>query len=86
MLIILKEYVHYLRHRFINQKIKYKHKVSYFYKNRKYRPLEEEKKINLVIRFQKFQFFHKCVFWEMLNVSSEHSFNQQLSSLSSQVQ
>ena len=56
--------------------MKCKDKVSYFYKNRKYRPLEEEKKINLVIQFQKFQFFYKCVFWEMLNVSSEHSFDQ----------
>ena len=35
-----KAYVHYLRHRFINQKTKCKDGGSYFYKNQKYRPLE----------------------------------------------
>ena len=49
---------------------------SYFYKNKKYRPFEIERKIFSVISFQKFLIFHKCVFQKMLNVSSEDFFKQ----------
>ena len=45
LLIILKLFVHYLRHRFINKKIKCQDGGSYFYKNQKYRRLEKEKTI-----------------------------------------
>ena len=71
--VIFKAHVHYLRHRFINQKIKCKDGGSYFYKNQNYRPLEIENKIFLVL--QKFLIFHKCVFQKMLNVLVEHSLN-----------
>ena len=45
LLIILKLFVHYLGHRFINKKIKCQDGGSYFYKNQKYRRLEKEKTI-----------------------------------------
>ena len=72
-----KAYVHYLRHRFINQKTKCKDGGSYFYKNQKYRPLEIGGKFFFfsVISFQKFLYFQKCVFQKMFNVLSDYSFN-----------
>ena len=54
-----KAYVHYLRHRFINQKTKCKDGGSYFYKNQKYRPLEIGGKIFF---FQLFHFRNSYIF------------------------
>ena len=64
LLIILKGYVHSLRHRFINQK-KWKDGSSYFYKNQKYRRLGKEKKkfsyfISEIPNFSYMGFFRKC--------------------------
>ena len=64
-LIILKTYVHSLRHRFINQKQKCKDGGSYFYKNQKYRRLEKRKKkfsyfISEIPNFSYTCFFRKC--------------------------
>ena len=43
---------------------------SYFYKKKKYRSLETEKKNFLAISVQKFQFFMYAFFQKMLTVSS----------------
>ena len=64
-LIILKKYVHYLRHRFINLKIKCEHGGPYFYKNQKYKLLKiEKKKFFSVNSFQKFLIFPLWAFSE----------------------
>ena len=49
---------------------------SYFYKYKKYRPLEIEKKDFQLIHFRKSLFFIYAFLQKMLNVSSEHSFKE----------
>ena len=61
----------------LSTKINCKDGGSYFYKNKKYRLLEIEKKI-FFSSFQKILIFHICVFQKMVNVSSEHSFKLNL--------
>ena len=87
MSLFLKTYVHYLRHRLRQLKIKCTDGGSYFYKNQKYRPLETEKRFFWVISFQKFLIFHICVVvffrkcWmfregipvKLLNIDSPHN-------------
>ena len=56
-------------------KAKCKEGGSYFYKNKKYRPLEIEKKnFFSFILFQKFLIFYVCIFSENAQFLSEHSF------------
>ena len=63
-LIIRKTYVHYLRQRFINQKLNVKTGVYIFTKKQKYRRLEIDKKTFSVTSFQKFLIFPICTFSE----------------------
>ena len=56
-------------------KTKCKEGGLYFYKNKKYRPLEIEKKnFFLFILFQKFLIFYVCIFSENAQFLSEYSF------------
>ena len=48
---------------------------SYFYKNKKYRPLEIVKKKLQLFNFRNFWFLVYGIFKKMLNASSEPSFN-----------
>ena len=55
--------------------MKYKDGSSYFYKNKKYRPLEIEKKTFFSYFISKF--FYMCVFSGNAQFLSEYSFNKQ---------
>ena len=75
--IILKTYVYYY---VIDLSIKNKtekRRASYFCKNKKYRPLEIEKKILFGYFISESPYFSYMLFFQkMLNVSSEHSFKK----------
>ena len=73
LLIILKTYVHYLRHKFINQNQNVKTGFNIFIKI-KNTDRWKDKVFFRLFCFRNSLFFIYVYFQEMLNVSSEHSF------------